>query len=123
MGRPKPVLHIRKRWAEGPSAITRKDINAFISECTKKLDLRGRYTLEVAMGGERSKSGIYQGEDTEGFPWGGHFSSLTSVRTLALPGDLLDVYVNDAVHGNLVGNVFIRIPYPEMGIQGECGWW
>lgn len=123
MARPKTVLHLRKRWTPGPSTLTRKEINAFISECTKKLDLRSRYQLEVAMGGRRSASGVYQGEDTEGFPWGGDFASLTTVRKLALPGDLLDVYVNDAVHGNLIGNVFIRIPYAELGIQGECGWY
>lgn len=115
-------VSLRKRWAQ-KSALTRKEINAFISECTEKLWLRGRYTLEVSMGGRRSASGVYQGLDVEGVQWGGHFATLTEVRKLALPGDLLDVYVSDAKSGGLTGNVFIRIPYPEMGIPGECGWY
>jgi len=115
-------LNLKKRWAV-QSTLTRKDINAFISECTKKLDLRGRYMLEVAMGGRRSASGVYQGEDVEGTQWGGDLASLTYVRKVALPGDLLDVYVSDAKGDGLIGNVFIRIPYPEMNVPGECGWY
>lgn len=122
VARPK-VIRLKKRWAEGPSALTREQINAFISECTAKLDLRGRYKLDVAMGGKRSASGVYQGDEVEGFQWSGDFAPLTYVRKVALPGDLMDVYVYDNIRDSLMGNVFIRIPYPELGIQGECGWW
>jgi len=83
--------------------------------------------LDVAVGGERSKSGVYQGDQVEGFPWGGDFDSLTNVRKYILPGDLMDIYVYEPTGGRLdytlAGNIFIRIPYPEMRIQGECGWW
>ncbi len=122
MAQPTRYGSLKKRWAT-KSVLTRKDINAFISECTKKLELVGPYTLDVAMGGRASASGVYQGYDVERFQWSGDLMPLTDVRKVALPGDLLDIYVNDHRSGDLVGNVFIRIPYPELDIPGQCGWY
>lgn len=96
--------------------MTRKTINDLISRAIKGAGVKRGQRLEVAFGGEASKSGIWQGQDREGFGWGGDLTTLAHARKVALPGDVIDVYIYDS--RELLDNLMIQLPDPSRNIQG-----